>query len=235
MRKYCSFDIEIAKEIPDGMDDWKAFRPLGISCAATQQAGEQPKLWYGRTGTGEIADQMSQEEAHQLVLYLYACTREGFTLLTWNGLGFDFDILAEESQLYPECQELALNHVDMMFHLFCSRGFPLGLDRAAKGMGVPGKPFGMSGELAPRYWKEGKRQEVLEYVAQDARTTLLVAQASERAGALRWISNTGKPQTLPLPHGWLTARQALALPIPDNSWMKRPWRREKFTAWLDQK
>ena len=26
---------------------------------------------------------------------------DGYTLLTWNGLGFDLDILAEESQLLP--------------------------------------------------------------------------------------------------------------------------------------
>ena len=33
-RKYLAFDLEIAREIPEG-GDWKANRPLGISCAAT--------------------------------------------------------------------------------------------------------------------------------------------------------------------------------------------------------
>ena len=44
---------------------------------------------------------MSREEAAALVHYLEDRTKEGYTLLTWNGLGFDFDILAEESDCSP--------------------------------------------------------------------------------------------------------------------------------------
>ena len=33
--KYLSFDIEIAKDLPDGMADLMAYRPLGLTCAAT--------------------------------------------------------------------------------------------------------------------------------------------------------------------------------------------------------
>ena len=46
----------------------------------------------------------------------------------------------------------------MMFHFFCVQGYALGLDRAAKGMGLAGKLPGMTGALAPRYWAEGRRQ-----------------------------------------------------------------------------
>ncbi|MDP6494098.1 MAG: hypothetical protein QGI09_01450 [Dehalococcoidia bacterium] len=34
-RKYLAFDLEIAKEFPEG-GDWRGHGPLGISCAATQ-------------------------------------------------------------------------------------------------------------------------------------------------------------------------------------------------------
>ena len=45
-RKYLAFDIEIAKPLVGG-DDWKAQRPLGISCAATLRSDqEEPTLWY---------------------------------------------------------------------------------------------------------------------------------------------------------------------------------------------
>ena len=40
---------------------------------------------------------MSQQEAAGLVEYLAAQVEHGYTIVTWNGLGFDFDILAEES------------------------------------------------------------------------------------------------------------------------------------------
>jgi hypothetical protein len=31
--KYLAFDLEIAREILEGETDWKAHRPLGITCA----------------------------------------------------------------------------------------------------------------------------------------------------------------------------------------------------------
>lgn len=233
MREFVAFDIEIVRSLPVGIDDWKAYRPLGISCAATLTSGGELTVWYGRTATGGIAECMNQADLAALLVYLQAAVETGLTLLTWNGLGFDLDILAEESGAFDACKELALSHVDMMFHIFCELGYPLGLDRAAKGMDLPGKPAGMSGELAPIFWAQGKRQEVLEYVAQDARTTLLLAQATERKRQLRWISKSGRSQTLPLPRGWLTVQEALALPEPDTSWMQRPWTRKRFIEWTE--
>jgi hypothetical protein len=44
--------------------------------------------------------------------------------------------------------------------------YGVGLDAAARGMGIKGKPEGMSGAVAPVLWAEGKREEVLSYVVQ---------------------------------------------------------------------
>ena len=231
-RKYLAFDIEIAKPLPEGIEDWKSVRPLGISCAATLSGDGKTTRFHGKTSTDEIADQMDKTETAQLVEHLVAAVDEGYTILTWNGLGFDFDILAEESGELQTCKALARDHVDMMFHIFCLKGYPLGLDTAAKGMGLPGKPPGMTGDKAPIYWAQGRREEVLDYVSQDVRTTLLLGQAVEQHHQLRWISRSGKQQRLPLHAGWLTVRQALDLPEPDISWMSNPWPRSKFTGWL---
>ena len=133
--KYFAFDIEVAKEFPIEAADWKAYRPLGISCAATWAAGEDAAVrWYGGGPDGPPGNRMSRQEVAGLVDYLAGKTAEGHTVLTWNGLGFDFDILAEESGMAEPCRKLALGHVDMMFHLFCELGYPVGLDAAAKGM-----------------------------------------------------------------------------------------------------
>ena len=175
---------------------------------------------------------MTQEEAADLVRYLEDRTKEGYTLLTWNGLGFDLDILAEESGLLQDCRHPATDHVDMMFQVLCQRGFGVSLDAAAKGMGLAGKPKGMNGAKAPVLWAEGKREEVLQYVGQDVRTTLDVALACESVGALRWVSRKGKLRTMKLVDGWLTVREALELPEPYTSWMDEPWRRADFTGWL---
>jgi hypothetical protein len=231
-RSYLAFDLEIVKPLPAGIGDWKAARPLGISCAGTLSSAGELNLWHGRTQEGDIADQMTPGEVGELVDYLHDAVEAGFTIVTWNGLGFDFDIVAEESGRLSDCSSLAVDHVDMMFNLFCVKGYALALDTAAKGMGLSGKTPGMSGELVPIYWAEGKRQEVLQYLTQDVRTTLGLAQEAEAAGSLSWSARSGRPQTLPLRQGWLSVRDAMALPLPDTSWMKNPWPREKFTGWL---
>ncbi len=230
--KYLAFDIETAKEWPDGRD-WRAYRPLGISCAATLPGDTtQVKLWHGVADDGRPADRMAREDVVALVEYLLAMTGDGYTLLTWNGLGFDFDVLAEESGMLAQCKTLALGHVDMMFHVFCELGHPVGLDAAAQAMNLPGKPAGMTGLLAPRLWSEGRRQEVLDYVAQDVRTTLDLANSCERQRCLRWITRRGTPRRMGLARGWLKVGAAAKLPQPDTSWMSRPLSRSTFTAWL---
>jgi hypothetical protein len=232
LRKLVAFDIEIAQSLPDGVEDWSHYRPLGISCAATLTAGESPVLWYGNKSSGEYGERMNPAEAQELVKYLQEQVEQGGTILTWNGLGFDFDILAEESGMLAECSALALNHVDMMFHVFCIKGYALGLDKAAKGMGLAGKTPGMTGDMAPRMWREGRYQEVLEYVQQDVQTLVDLWAAVDGLRVLRWISNRGYPQRLPLPNGWVSVEQALKLPLPDTSWMSDPWPRSKFAGWL---
>ncbi len=226
-----AFDIEIAKIFPEDETDWKSHRPLGITCAATLTSGGRLKLWYAHTESGEPAAKMDQNGLKHLVRYLGEMHKNGYTILTWNGLGFDFDILSEESGMITECKQLAWSHVDMMFHFFCVKGYALGLDTAARGMGLKGKPEGMSGTLAPRLWAEGKWQAVLDYVSQDARTALDLAKAVERAKAIHWISRKGKPMQVEIGR-WLSVREALDLAEPDTSWMKNPWRRSRFTSWL---
>lgn len=235
MTNYLAFDLEIEKIVPGEFSRWKSHRPLGISCAATKTGADSPVVWHGKTPDGEISDRMSKEEVVELVRFLQESVGKGFTILTWNGLGFDFDILAEESIMPAVCRELALHHVDMMFHIFCVKGYGIALDKVAKGMGLPGKTPGMSGDKAPIYWEQGKRQEVMEYVAQDARTTLDIAQAADVHKQIRWTSRRGKPQILPIHGGWRTVQEALKLPVPDTSWMDRPWSRDEFTRWLTDK
>ena len=229
--KYLALDIETGKII-DSASDWRSFRPLGISCAATLLSGDnEPSLWHG----GDRAnpnDRMSREEAAALVHYLEDRTKEGYTLAhlerAWLRLRHPGGGVSNALPVPP----LALDHVDMMFHVFCQLGFGVGLDAAARGMGLAGKLEGIKGADAPVLWAEGRREEVLRYVAQDVRTTLDLARICERCGALRWVARSGKVRTMPLPEGWLSVGTALELPLPDTSWMSDPWPRTKFTGWM---
>jgi hypothetical protein len=175
---------------------------------------------------------MNREEVEELGRHLLQKQAEGYRVLTWNGLGFDFDILAEESSSHKLCSQCALDHVDMMFQVFCTLGYPIALDKAAQGMGLPGKPPGMSGVKAPKLWANGQFETVLGYVAQDVRVTLSVALACEQRRELSWITRKGTRSSMPLKGGWICVKEALRLPLPDTSWMSVSIPRRDFTAWL---
>ncbi|WP_445664989.1 ribonuclease H-like domain-containing protein [Fodinibius sp. AD559] len=231
--KYVAFDIETAKILPENISDLNSHRPLGISCAAIWCTDKsEAELFYSETSNGSPAPKMSEQDLTSLIKCLQQKVASGYTIITHNGLGFDFDILAEESGNFSACRNLALQHVDMMFHFFCGKGFPISLNAAAEAIGLS-KPANINGAVAPRLWKEKEYQEVLEYVAQDCRLTLDIAETSEQNERISWITQRGKQSYFKLPSGWLTVEQASELPLPDTSWMDNPWPRSKFTNWLE--
>lgn len=210
--------------------DWKRFQPLGITCAAAASSDGGLWNWYAQDAASKFIDKLEKGDCQSLVLVLSNLVKNGYTILTWNGLGFDFSVLAEESGMHNECKDLALNHVDMMFHFFAAKGFPLGLDAASKGMGLPGKPEGMTGALAPELWAKGEYHRVLDYVSWDAKNTLALAQACDNAYCLEWTAQSGRQNTW-YSEKWATVKEAMALPEPNTSWMDNPWDRSKFYGW----
>ncbi len=241
MKKQIAFDIETAKDIPGDGFDWKPHRPLGISCIATLQSDQaEPEVWHslehqaGEKNQPRPASRMSQVDVAAFVRHLIGLTQQGYSILTWNGLSFDFDVLAEESGMFEECKQLAREHVDMMFHIVCEKGFPVGLDAAAKGLDVSGKLSGVAGVEVPKLWASGEYDKVLEYVKQDARITLEVAQKAEQNKKFQWKTRKGTISSMPLLRGWLTVEDALELAEPDTSWMTAPKGRKSFLAWMDE-
>lgn len=229
--KYCAFDIETAKILPENFGDLHDHRPLGISCVALWcEDKPEAEIFYSKDPGGNAADKMSINDLSSFIDTLIDKTKQGYDIVTHNGIGFDFDILAEESGRFDDCRELALNHIDMMFHFFCGKGFVIGLNAAAKSIGIS-KPDDIDGSIAPQLWKQGNYQQVLDYVAQDCRLTLDVALSSEKNKKITWITRKGSTAFFVLPSGWLSVGEAMKLPLPDTSWMDNPWERSKFTGW----
>ncbi len=234
-RKYLAFDIETAKEIPGVDFNWKPHRPLGITCIASLETGEEePRIWMSQTNSGTPAPQMTRPDVVSFVRHLSGAAARGIVPLSWNGLSFDFDVLAEESGLIDECRTLALGHVDIMFHVVCEKGFPVSLNSAASGLGVPGKLAGVEGVNAPALWANGKYDLVKKYVAQDVNATLAVALMSESQKSFAWTTRKGTISTMPLTKGWLNVKEANRLPLPDTSWMSNPLSRGDYLSWLDE-
>jgi hypothetical protein len=231
-RKYLSFDIETARILPQQTRDIHAFRPLGITCAAAvAQDREEPFLFFSKTVSGEYAPRMTSDDMSRMVDFLLEQMATGYTVLTHNGLGFDFDILAEETGRTVDCSALALDHVDTMFHFFCRKGFAVSLKAVAQALGIA-KTEDAGGAIAPVLWQQGEHERVLRYVANDCQMALEIAVASERQGRLKWVTKKGVTSELPLRDGWLKVKDAMRLDLPDTSWLDNPWPREKFTGWL---
>jgi len=175
---------------------------------------------------------MTVAESARLVTELELWVKRGYTIVTWNGLGFDFAVLADESKAQKRCERLALGHVDLLFHIVCTLGHFISLQKAAEGMRLHGKQAGLSGSQAPVLWAAGRYAEVLDYCTQDVRLTLELADACTKKQQLQWVTQRGNLRQMPLPGGWLPVSEALRLPLPDTSWMSDPPSREDFFSWF---
>jgi hypothetical protein len=225
---YTIFDLETAT-VPDPLDLDRRVPPITV--AATLGSHDNLRLWYERTPEGDpTGEVLSPDSARALVGYLAESAEAGQTVVTWNGAGFDFRVLAAASGLADECVELAWAHLDLMFWLHCRNGYSVGLDRAARAVGS-GKINGLTGSDAPRLWDAGQYRRVLEYGAQDVRALAAIYTGASHSNALQWINSRGRLSRAPGP--LLPVREAYKLPAPDTSWMsRRPWPRTKFVGWM---
>jgi hypothetical protein len=185
---------------------------------------------------------MTREGALRILAALEEAAGRGETLVTWNGAGFDFRLLADETGRRQDCARLALKSVDMMFQVLCDRGHPLALDTALRGMEIPpkihsvtltdGRTLEIDGAAAPRLWQQGEFRTVMAYCGGDVMGTLALAIECQRRQRLSWTSQRGRPSQMHLSSRWLTVDECLSLPRPDTSWMTNPLQREDVLQWM---
>ena len=101
MTRYLAFDIETTKPFPED-HNWRSVRPMGIACAAACGTGDQ-KAQSLVQPLSKRRDRTRPDPApgQSLVNQLTALTDpkktpDPFTLLTWNGLGFDLEVWPEK-------------------------------------------------------------------------------------------------------------------------------------------
>ena len=241
-----AFDLEIARPLVGDGSDWQSQRPLGISCAAV--AYREPKYgmivyrsWESSPGQESMTSIQAQGVFHDLL----ALEDSGYRIVTVNGAGFDFDVLAEEcGQSYLNaCAHMAMRHIDLCFLVLSKKGHYLGLDAMAMGASVKGKLHDvrlndgtimtdMDGAKAPEMWAAGERSAVLEYLKDDVRSTLETAEVIERDKMIRWTSRAGRYNNFWVQVPLSTVEQCMEIAMPDNSWMTSPPTREGVLAWM---
>jgi hypothetical protein len=247
-----SWDIETAKLLPKDTD-LQAEMPLGITCAAGIRTDSPLNVvhhwWAGkRDGTPEkprYNAQMSTLECKEMLLGIADQHLDGYPAMTWSGTGFEFLELAWQTNWWQECKVLALLHYDLFFHLFCKVGYFVSLDRACRGMGLPGKQAsGMTGAEAPELWPKDP-ERVLEYVAQDVLQPMELVHRVEERGYAVWATRRtpdGLVNKSANRHAktfqstdideWLPVYKVLETPLPDTSWMVNPISRESVLGWV---
>ncbi len=228
MNKLAVLDLEIARPLSGG-DDWLAQKP-GISCAAVVLSDtDEVLVWHGLPEMGKLMTQ-------SIIDSLWCLRKDGYTLAGFNSCGFDlqmFSGVGGDIYSHETCRRIAYDHYDLFFQIFCILGYSPGLDKIAKGLGLAGKPDGMNGAMAPELWQQGQYQTVLDYLVQDVRTTLDVFRKIDELGCIQWTARSGRANTLDIGK-FLTVNEAMALPVPDTSWMPNAWSRNKFVGWLEE-
>jgi hypothetical protein len=236
LMKLAAFDLEIASEFQEDEKGNIDKSKLGITCAAIAYS-DRDKVWF-KSGIPRL----TKPESRELVSRLIQAHENGYRILTWNGCGFDFEVLAHESGMLEECGRLALNHIDLMLMVTFTKGWYLGLQTALEGAGLDGKLKrvtlsdgsiieAMDGSKAPALWASGEYDAVLAYLKQDVVQLLDLADAILANRGISWTSNNGNPMFVPF-EGLLTVGQCFQIPEPDTSWMKNPPTRLQFVQWF---
>lgn len=235
MKKLAALDLEIWKIIPEEETDWAKHEPLGISCLAVLCEGGLEYVFQSPPNRP-----MTKEEVDHMMTQI-ADISLSHDIVTWNGLSFDWRVLCNEGleDARPNVARLARNHIDLMFIVLCRKGHYLSLAKAAEGMKVSrkidsvklttGEDVHITGAEAPVYWQRGETKAILEYLRGDVRATLEVAMAIRDQGYLRWLSNSGRNQSVST--GLHTVAECLDLPRPDTSWMSSAPVREDSYKW----
>jgi hypothetical protein len=229
--------------------DWTADHPdgrLGVSCIGywSSQEGLVHGSVCGVLGEdGLYANRMPEEQINAEIDRMHRWYEDGIFIVTWNGLGFDFRVLHQETtspEHRAKCRFLAQRHIDLCFLFLCYKGYPAKLDVVNKCMGFAGKTEGMDGALAPAMWRRSAedQEKVLKYVARDAQATLELYQAAYEIGGLKHQTSSGQSRFCqfdpPTGHRLQTCWDAIEqVKKPNMSWWKRgtPPSREKSYGW----
>ena len=231
--KLLSFDIEISDVFELGRyEDIELYAPFHIAVAATSVHGGEERMWYSEGEAGGPALNLTPQRARELLEYLDEMQHQGFTVCAWNGLGFDLKWLGHQAEDLGLAARVALKSYDPMFQFFNVAGFPVGLAKVAQAMGVSQAKI-MEGADAPKQWRAGNHQQVMEYCLGDCQITNLVVVAIHAARRIRWVTGRGGISSKPIAR-LKSVEEVIRDPPPDQSWMDRPLPRSKFYDWVEE-
>lgn len=253
---YMTFAILPSRDVRAGSYDRGGLRSsrhstiTGILGAVSWVKGEKPRAWVGPKLEGGGWEPLDAAVISQLIRFLNSQQARGCTIVSWDGMQEAFAILSkfcEDPIDRTLCEVVALNHVDMAFQMFCSRGFVAPLRKVLESSGIEDKTHGRSTAFAKSAWdKSETEQRKLLNVAREIAYTIgrlygVVATKKD----LTWYTKSGADAYWQPEMGYdaaagcdrlLTVSEALELPEPDVSWMTTPFKKDRgdYLVWLQR-
>ena len=114
---YIGFDLETVRLPPKRQFDDTTPLNVGISCASLAYSEHDVKVWQGTPS-------LTVEQCQDVVAELERINNTAKRVVTWNGSGFDYRVLAEESQLRERCIDLMIHHIQEIRWIAKSSGKP---------------------------------------------------------------------------------------------------------------
>jgi hypothetical protein len=219
--KLLAFDFELDKpvELEEDENFWDeqarrhatpGIDPFYISVAGLliqDHNGRMSQPWYGITPLGDTASHMSVDDLNKFLLQIVSHAKMGFPIVTWNGTGFDWRILADLTGQHDLVKQLALGSYDPCYQ-----------------------------HLIPVLWQLGNFQEVLNYVEQDVVVLADVVEQSFKKNGLMRVTKTGSVSFNPYKYGkLLSVRRLLGMPEANHPEDEHYISRKGFDEWLTQK
>ena len=253
---YLAFAILPSRDVRAGSYDRGGLRSsrhstiTGILGAVSWVKGEKPRAWVGPKLEEGGWEPLDAPTIAQLIEYLSAQQMNGCTIVSWDGMQEAFAILSkfcEPPMIRAVCEGVALQHVDMAFQMFCSRGFVAPLRKVLESSGIEDKTHGRATAFAKSAWDKGEvEQRKLLGVAREIAYTIgrlygVVATKKD----LTWFTKSGadaywQPEMVydatAKCERLLLVCEALELPAPDTSWMTIPFKKDRgdYLVWLQR-
>ena len=134
-RKYLAFDIETAKILPEDFGELLAHRPLGICCLSHVDKRWRRASTFLFQRTRRHSSRSNDPTRLIYIRWLPSRSNHITDVQSWRWT--DWDLTLMSSPRNPIVGMTAgtwhVHHVDMLFHIFCEKGFGVGLNAAAKG------------------------------------------------------------------------------------------------------
>jgi DEAD/DEAH box helicase domain-containing protein len=186
------FDLE-TERAADEVGGWSNIEKLGVSVAVTCSArddkarvlaSEENQVTRAKeTFTHRV---FLLEDIEALLETLRSC--EG--VIGFNTRGFDFRVL----QPFANFDVSALPNLDLMLDLKGVAGFRPSLESCCAA--TFGAKKSSDGLEALRWWREGRRQEVIDYCKDDVTLTRLLHEFGAKNGFVKCLTRSGAVKTL---------------------------------------